>query len=252
MLSQELELLKQLCKINLKEHHALDLQGLLWSIVEPLGLVAVTYVVFYSKFGSDPISYILVLFVGTSVMNFFVMSSASIGRTLVGNREIILNSTIPVDSLITSRMSGMAAKLALRLSLWAVFAIALGQMNITFLPLALLLFLSCICLTLGVCFVLAVFFCYGEDFGHVWGIIAQMIFFSSPIFYPFAGLPRSTAILLLSVNPLCPILVSFQAMLGGSWPSWPIAIYAIAVGPAILLLGLRFYRRRHYSIIDLI
>lgn len=251
-MSEELELLKQLCKINLKEHHALDLQGLLWSIVEPLGLVAVTYVVFYPKFGSDPVSYILALFVGISVMNFFAASSASLGRTLVGNREIILNSTIPVDSLITSRISGMAAKLALRLSLWAVFAVALGQMRASFLPLAILLFLSCVCLTLGVCFVLAVFFCHAEDFGHIWGIIAQMIFFSSPIFYSFGGLPRGTALLLLTLNPLCPILASFQEMLRGNWPSAPIAIYAIAVGPAILFLGSRFYRRRHYSIIDLI
>ncbi len=125
-------------------------------------------------------------------------------------------------------------------------------MNASFLPLAMLLFLSCLCVTLGVCFVLAVFFCYAEDFGHVWGIIAQMIFFSSPIFYPFTGLPRVTALLLLSLNPLCPILVSFQAMLRGNWPPWPIALYAIAVGPAILFLGLRFYRRRHYTIIDLI
>lgn len=252
MLSPELELLKQLCKINLKEHHALDLQGLLWSIGEPLGLLAVMYFVFYPKFGSDPISYILALFVGISVMNFFAVSSSSLGRTLVGNREIILNSTIPVESLIVSRISGMAVKLALRLSIWAVFAIALGQMNAGLLPLAMLLFLSCLCLTLGVCFALAVFFCYAEDFGHVWGIVSQMIFFSAPIFYPFAGLPRTTALLLLSLNPLTPILVSFQEMLRGSRPSWPIAIYAIGVGPAILFLGLQFYRRRHYSIIDLV
>ncbi len=252
MVSQELELLRQLCKINLKEHHALDLQGLLWSIVEPLGLVAVTYVVFYPKFGSDPTSYILTLFVGISVMNFFAVSSASLGRTLVGNREIILNSTIPVDSLITSRISGMAAKLALRLLLWAVFAIALGQMRVSFLPLAMLLFLSCVCLTLGVCYVLAVFFCHAEDFGHIWGIIAQMIFFSSPIFYSFAGLPRGTALVLLALNPLSSILASFQEMLRGNWPALPIGIYAIVIGPAILLLGLNFYRRRHYSIIDLI
>ena len=121
-------------------------------------------------------------------------------------------------------------------------AIFLHQVLWTTLLLPLLLF-PLLLLSSGVCFFIASLGVYLRDIQQVVGIITQVLFFMTPIFYPASIVPESVR-WILELNPLSPIVEqTHNVLLFGVVPDfWP-TVFMWVVSGIIFQLGLAWFMK---------
>ena len=119
--------------------------------------------------------------------------------------------------------------------------------TVLLLPLA---YLPLILLTLGVSWFLASLGVYVRDIGHAIGVVVQVLFFLSPIFYPVSAVPERFRPVLYA-NPLTEIIAGFRrtALWGEAlaWGPWSVLVLGTA---AAALVGYAWFMQTRKGFAD--
>jgi lipopolysaccharide transport system permease protein len=107
-------------------------------------------------------------------------------------------------------------------------------------------------LALGMSWILASVGVYVRDIGHVTGILATMLLFLCPIFYPIERVPEELQ-WLLYFNPLTLIVEQLRrVVIYGLWPDWtPLLLYYV-VAVAFLRAGYKWFERTRAGFADVL
>jgi len=181
--------------------------GYLWSLVRPLMLFGVLLFVFTNvfKIGSDLPNYPVLLLLGIVLFTFF-QEATQHAVTSVSEQEGVVRKTqfprlvIPLSTVLTSLFN-------LGLNLVVVFAFILAwgvDPTWTWLlfPLAVL---ALVVLTCALSMLLSVLYVRFRDVAILWTVLAQVLFYGTPILYPIEKLENHTLERVLMLNPLAPI-----------------------------------------------
>jgi ABC-2 type transport system permease protein len=219
--------------------------GYLWSLVRPLLLFGVLYVVFsrFLRFGRDIPHYRDLLLMNIVLYTFFSEATGNAVRAVL-NRESLVRKmhfprmVIPLSVVVTS-MLNLAANLAAVL----VFVLIDGvQPRATWLLFPLLL-IPLVLFTAGVSMILSSLYVTYRDVQPIWAVLTQLVFYGTPILYVIDTVPESLRKIILA-NPLAAILEQvrrwlvdsdaqgFAAAIGG-FPWWLLPV-AILVGTCAL------------------
>jgi lipopolysaccharide transport system permease protein len=222
------DLLKQLIKRNVQIRYKGSMLGLFWLFATPLFMLAVYTFVFSVVFkarwetGGDEskVAFALTMFCGLSVFNIFSESlNGSVG-TISGNpnyvkKVVFPQEILPVASMLTSLFFGLIwiGILVLGVTIF-MQKLCLTAVCLPLILLPLLLF-SC-----GLSWFLASLAVYFRDIVHAVGILIQILFFMTPIFYSIEMVPESFQ-KVLRLNPLTDIVQNTREILiFGHWPNW--------------------------------
>lgn len=182
--------------------------GYVWSLIRPLMLFGVLLFVFTQifKLGSDIAEfYPVLLLLGIVLFTFFSEATLS-GLSSVVSQEGVVRKTqfprlvIPFATVLTGGFN-----LLLNLVVVLGFVLAFGvEPSWTWLlfPLALLALLV---FTAAVSTALSVLYVRFRDIAIIWTVVAQVLFYATPILYPIEALGNERLQHLLMVNPLAPI-----------------------------------------------
>ena len=182
--------------------------GYFWSLIRPLMFFGVLLFVFTKifKIGSEEAEYYPVLLLLGIVLFTFFQESTSNAVTSVVTQEGVVRKTqfprlvIPLATVLTGLFN-----LGTNMVVVLVFVLAFGvDPTWTWLlfPLALLALLV---LTIAVSMILSVLYVRFRDVAIIWVVLAQVLFYFSPILYPIEALHNETYEQLLMINPLAPI-----------------------------------------------
>jgi ABC-2 type transport system permease protein len=185
--------------------------GYLWSLVKPLFLFAVLYLVFshFSRLGSTP-HYPLYLLIGVVVWSFFVDITLVSLHSITGRSDLIRKVSfpriiLPISSSLTSLMTFL-----LNFIVVVVFALfnhlSLGW-GLLMVPLYIL---ELYILALGISLFLSAWNIKFKDVAHIWEVIVQAAFYLTPILYPITIFPHQYVKLVL----LSPVAQIIQAIRG--------------------------------------
>jgi ABC-2 type transport system permease protein len=213
--------------------------GYLWSLMRPLMLFGVLYVVFSEvvKFGDDIRNYPVLLLFNIVLFTFF--SEATIACvTCVVNRESLVRKmhfprlVIPLATVLTA-----AFNLGVNLIAVFVFLLAYGvepELTWLLLPFVLLAFVA---LTAGVGMLLSVLYVRYRDVAPIWSVVSTVLFYGSPVLYTIESVPESAQSWYL-LNPIAALLE-----VGRRWvvdPSAPtladVTGYSLAWLPPLVIL----------------
>ena len=217
--------------------------GYLWSLVRPLLLFAVLLFVFTKvvRIGSDTPNYPVLLLLGIVLFSFFQEGTQNSVTSVVAQEGVVRKTqfprlVIPLATVLTSFFN-----LLLNLVIVFVFILAWGvDPTWTWLLFPFALGLLAI-LTAATSMMLSVLYVRFRDVAIIWGVLAQVLFYMTPIFYPITILQNQTLERLLLVNPLAPIINEIQrfvidpekpsasAIAGGAVYLLPAAIVFLAV-----------------------
>lgn len=222
------DLLRQLVKREIQVRYKGSMFGLFWLFATPLCMLAVyTFVfsvVFKARWGSDgdnsKVAFALTMFCGLSVFNIFSESmNASVG-TVTGNPNYVKKVVFPLEILpVASMLSSFFFGLIWIGILVIGVTIFMHKLCVTAVCLALIL-LPLLLLSCGLSWFLASLTVYFRDIAHAIGIIVQMLFFMTPIFYSIEMVPESFQ-KILHLNPLTDIVQNTrQVLIFGEWPNW--------------------------------
>jgi ABC-2 type transport system permease protein len=165
--------------------------GYMWSLLKPLFLFAILYIVFtyIIPLGKGVPHYPVYLLMGIVLWNFFVESTLIGAGSVVARGDLIRKVRIPRYLVVLS--SSLSALINLGLSLIVVIIFALFN-GITpsfswllIIPLILELFVF----AQGVSFLLAALYVKFRDITYIWEILLQAGFYATPIIYPLKNVP---------------------------------------------------------------
>ena len=179
---------KELVKTNFKLRYQGSYLGVLWSVLQPLMLFAVMYVVFvkFLKFTDGTPTFPISLLCGTCLWQFFTESTSMGMRSIVDRGDLLRKIHFPNYIIVAATTMGSMISLAINLGvviLFGFFAHAhYTWRGITVLP----SILQLAAISVGVALLLGSLYVYFRDIGHIWDVILQALFYATPIIYPLS------------------------------------------------------------------
>lgn len=241
------DLLKQLVRRNIEGRYKGTMMGLIWMVVTPLVMLAVYTFVFGVIFkarwgaglGDSKVAFALIMFCGMAVFNIFSESvNGSVG-IVTGNPNYVKKAVfplelLPVSSVLSACFFGLVwiGILLVGIVLFLhKFCLAAVCLPLIFIPLVLF---SC-----GIGWFVASLGVFLRDLSHAIGIVLQVLYFMTPIFYSVEMVPEKFRPILL-LNPLTPIVQSArQVLMYSQWPNW----YALGI---VTLLSMAVFQMGYF------
>ena len=177
---------KELVKTDFQLRYQGSFLGVLWSVLKPLMLFAVMYMVFvrFLKFSDGTPSFAISLLCGTCLWSFF-NESTSMGMSAIVNRGDLLRKIhFPNYIIVASTTMGAMISLAINLLVVIVFGFFANAHYTWHVLLVPLNILQLYAIALGVALVLATLYVYFRDVAHIWEVVLQEMFYATPIIYP--------------------------------------------------------------------
>src|SRR5437868_2321876 len=179
-------LLSELVRTDFKLRYQGSVLGYAWSLLRPLLLFAILYVVFvkFLKIGAGVPHYPVYLLLGIVIWNFFLeMTSQSLG-SIVGRGDLIRKIRIPRWIIVLSSSISALINLFLNLLVVVVF-LFINHVDllrtILWLP---LLIVEVYAFSLGLSLLLSAAYVKYRDVNYIWEVILQAGFYLTPIIYP--------------------------------------------------------------------
>ncbi|MBM3599505.1 MAG: ABC transporter permease [Alphaproteobacteria bacterium] len=234
--------------------------GLVWSLVNPLLMLAVYTFVFgivfrvrWGQRGDDgPIGFALVLFAGLIVHGFFAECVTRAPGLVVGNANYVKRVVFPLEILPYVALAAALFHAAVSLVVLLAFFVATAGMPPLTIALLPIVWAPFALLILGLCWFLASLGVYLRDIGQVTQPVVTVLLFLSPVFFPLEALPPALRPW-LQLNPLTFIIDQTRAvLLWGQMPDWTgLAAYAL-VGLLVAWLGFYWFERTRRGFADVL
>jgi ABC-2 type transport system permease protein len=226
--------------------------GYLWSLIRPLMLFAVLLFVFTQIFriGSGVPNYPVLLLLGIVLYSFFQESTSSAVTSVVSQEGVVRKTQFP--RLVIPLSVVLTGVFNLLLNLVVVFAFILAwgvDPTWTWLlfPVALV---ALFVFTAAVAMMLSALYVRFRDMAIIWGVLASVLFYGTPILYPIEIVPEQYRDFIL-LNPLAPIFEQVRVWVLD--PTAPTAVQAaggrldlipaVAIYVTVCVLGVWVFAR---------
>ncbi|HEY1358458.1 MAG TPA: ATP-binding cassette domain-containing protein [Thermoleophilaceae bacterium] len=226
-------LTRVLARIEIRVHYEDSALGYLWSLLRPLALFAVLYLIFSRAVGlADGVrDFPLYLLSAIVLWTFFVEAVSGGLPSLVASQPLLRRMRFPRLAVPLSLVVKALFTLAMNFVVVAVFlAIAEATPRLSWLEVPVLVLLVTILAT-GLTVWLSTLHVRYRDTLQLWTVAQQLLFYASPIIYVAGRYPDAVE-RVLALNPLAAIFTQLRHALID--PSAPTA--AASVGGTIYLL----------------
>jgi len=197
-------LLAELVRTDFKLRYQGSILGYTWSLLRPLLLFLILYVVFvkFLRIGEGVPHFPVYLLLGIVIWNFFHEMTVQSLTSIVGRGDLIRKIRIPRWIIILS--SSISALINLLLNLIVViFFMVINKVElldtIVWLPLILL---EVYIFAVGLSLFLSAAYVKYRDVNYIWEVILQAGFYITPILYPLTLITNLTLQKLIMLNPM--------------------------------------------------
>ena len=209
--------------------------GYIWSLLRPLALFGVLYLVFTLFLKQNAAHYKLFMLLGIILWTFFAEATTLGMNGFIGNYTLIRKVYLPRIILVAAAVSSAFVGLLFNMVVFVVFA-ALDGVDwnfrmLWFFPLLLALYL----LVLGIGLILSILVVKIRDMINLWEVAVQLGFWLTPVMYPMSNVPEKFRFLVF-LNPMSGVLEYSRYFLVGIGSVTNIG-YLYVVGISLFLLG---------------
>ena len=201
---QNRALLTELVRTDFKLRYQGSFLGYAWSLLRPLLLFVILYVVFvkFLKLGGDTPHYPIYLLTGIVMWSFFSEMTIQSTTSIVGRGDLIRKIRIPRWMILAATSLSALINFGLNLIVVAVFMI-INHVGISdTLPFALLAIIELYIFAFGLSLFLSTLYVKFRDVSYIWEVILQAGFYITPILYPLSKITNLTLQKLILLNPI--------------------------------------------------
>ncbi len=258
---QNKTLLIQMVRRSISARYKGTALGLIWSFAQPLMMLAVYTFVFGFIFkvrwgieqsGISDIPFPLIMFCGMATFNIFSESANISSGIVTANANYVKKVVFPLEILPFSVViTTLVFSLTWFVLLFLGILLYAQQLQWTMLLLPITLF-PLILFSCGISFFTASLGVYIRDTQHIIGIITQILFFMTPIFYPISVVPE-TMRWILEYNPISTFVEETRKVyLFGSMPDWTTYGICFVVSCLVFQLGLVWFSKTKKGFADVL
>jgi lipopolysaccharide transport system permease protein len=209
--------------------------GVIWSLLNPLLQLLIFTFLFRVVMPLGIKNYPAFLFSGMLAWTWFQLSLVQATTAITSHRELIRRPGFPAPILPIITVTTNLLNLLIALPLLLIFML-LNHVPITgtIFLLPLLMTLQFV-FTLSLAYILATVNVLFRDVQHIIGVVLQLLFFVTPVFYDGSRFPAKYQSL-LKLNPMVHIIGAYRTLLlDGKIPDWQTLSF-IAIGSTLFLV----------------
>lgn len=185
--------------------------GILWSVLSPLAMLSIQILVFTHFFGSDIPHYMIFLFSGNLVYNYFSEATQSGLVSLASNAGIFSKVTAPKYLFVFSRNVSSLINFVVTFFAFLIFVLCDGiRPTVKFF----LLLYAVLCMMIfnsGLSLILSTLYMFFRDLSYLYNIFVLALMYLSAIFYSIDSFPPAIQRLFL-LNPLYVYIKYFRTI----------------------------------------
>ena len=217
--------------------------GMLWSLLNPLIMLAVYTFVFTRIFTNSTRHWAVFILCGMVPFNFFSMAWFSGTTSVVDNAVLIKRVAVPREIMPITSVLSNCLHLAIQIALLLIIALATGvEINIYWLWLPVLWVLEII-FVCGLALLFAGLNVYVRDTRYVVESSNIVLFWLVPIIYPFSMIPMQYRDI-YQYNPVAALVLAMREILLEAKPPSAVLLTKLTlVSFATLLLGWMVFRQ---------
>lgn len=240
-------LFEELVKRDYKKRYKRTILGAVWSVLSPLLMLTVMAIIFTNFFGRNIEHYVIYLFSGQIIFNYFTEATNEGMRALVSNANIFIKINVPKYLFLFSKNVLALINFSIILVIYFCFVVADG---VVFTWNFLLLIYPIICLVfinLGIGLILSALFIFFKDIQYLYRLFTQVVMYGSAIFYSIDILPVHLQALFYC-NPIFVCITYFRSIvLYNTVPD--LRVHLLLAGYALILfaLGCWVYKKYNYK-----
>lgn len=203
-------LLRELVVTDFKLRYQDSVLGYAWSILKPLFLFIILYIVFekFLRLGRDIENFPVYLLLGIVLWTFFTEATQQGLQSIVSRGDLIRKVNFPKYIIVISGTISALINLAFNLGVIAVFLLFSDVHWSWSMLLVIPIILELYIFAVAVAFLLAALNVQLRDIGYLWEIFLQAAFYATPVIYPLQMVWAQSEIAtkLLMLNPIAQII----------------------------------------------
>jgi len=217
--------------------------GFFWSLLEPLLMLLVLYVVFTNFMRVNVEHYQLFLLMGIISWNMLSRGTTMSLNSIIGKPGLVQKVYFPREVLVISSCLTALLMTLLEFIVFGLFMLIFNVMpTITimyFPPVLFVEFLFILGLSLG----LAALNVYYRDMQYIWAVVMQAGFFAAPIIYPVSSIPEKY-VWIIMLNPMTRIIDMLRgSVIYSTPPVFGDGIFILAAALIVLAAGYLIFLR---------
>ena len=257
-------LLKELVRTDFKLRYQGSVLGMAWSVLKPMMLFAIMYVVFvrFLRFGEGIPHFAVSLLMATVLWSFFTEATGSGMRSIVDRGGLLRKINFPKYIIVISATVSALINLVINLAVVLVFAVING---VDFRWSALLVpvfILELYVLALALAFLLSALYVKFRDVQHIWDVLMQGAFYATPIIYPVSMIVAVSPLVakVMMLNPVAQVIQDVRYNLvttqtDTTWSmidKWWVAIIPIVIVGALIVGASMYFRKNSKKFAEMI
>lgn len=246
-LKQNRFLFEELVKRDFTKKYKRTVLGMLWSVLGPLMTLGVMALIFTQFFGRNINHYIIYLFCGNLLFNYFKESTLTGMTSLVENSGIFSKVNVPKYMFLLSKNVSVLINFGINLVVLFIFCIIDG---ITFTWKFIFLIYPVCCLmifNLGMGLILSALYIMFRDMKYLYDIFTLLLMYVSAIFYSIDAYELHIQYLFY-LNPIYVYIRYFRKIiLDGTIPQPTFHLLAAGYALVVLIIGSVIYKKKNYK-----
>lgn len=230
-------LLRELVITDFKLRYQGSVLGYAWSLLKPLFLFAILYVVFdrFLQLGRNIEHFPVYLLLGIVLWGFFTEATNNGLQSIVSRGALIRKINFPKYIIVISGTVSSLINLAINLAVVLVFII-INQVDLSWEALLIFpLIAELYIFALALAFFLSALNVKFRDIGYLWEIFLQAAFYATPILYPLSMVmaQSETAAKIIMLSPVAQVIQDARNVLVTQDSS---TIYEVLSGSVLIVV----------------
>ncbi|MDR1961293.1 MAG: ABC transporter permease [Gracilibacteraceae bacterium] len=235
----------ELVNRDFKKKYKRSFLGILWSMLAPMFILMVLFYVFRYIFGNTQPHYIIYLFSGLLMFQYYSDATNGAMMALVSNAGIFSKVNVPKYLFLFSRVVSSTINLAFEMVVYFVFT-AVDGVPFTWKFILLLFPIGCLfALNIGVGLIISALYVFFKDIQHLYGVFTTALMYFTPIFYGAEMLGEHAFI--FNINPLY-LYINYvrEIVIYGRIPPLTYHAACLAFAAAAVTAGMMIYKKYNH------
>lgn len=240
-------LFEELVKRDFKKKYKRTVLGMVWSVLSPLLMLSVMAIIFSNFFGRSIEHYVIYLFSGQVVFNYFTEATNEGMQALVNNASIFSKVNVPKYLFLFSKNVSAIINFLIILIIYFFF-IAIDGVAFSWKFLLLVYPICCLVfINLGIGLILSALYIFFKDIQYIYRLFTQVIMYGSAIFYSIDVLPHDLQLVFYG-NPIFVCITYFRSIvLYNTIPDLRFHLLLIMYAFCLFSVGCWVYKKYNYK-----
>lgn len=231
-------LIKQLVIKDLKLKYRRRFLGYVWSVLNPLMVMAVMYLVFSQMFRFEVDHYPAYLMIGQAAFNFMTEATDQAVFSITGNSELLKKVYVPKYVFTLSKVSSSLVNLLLSMVAMMLVFLCSGVRFSWYMLLIPLVLVQLYVFSLGLGLFLAQAAVFFRDIQYIYSVLTTAWMYATPLFYPSSLLSEGMQRAVYLCNPMYHYVTQFRTLvLERTLPQAGSVLYGSFLASLFLMLG---------------